>query len=104
MAFDTFQETLSTPAVAWYLMYLPGVALTSKPRSKGLQVIELLLPQRSGARYDCTLDIQPDGSFRNYGSQHEMVGQATIAGVLWLGHNFGRDSVLGLRGLGSLCG
>ncbi|CAE7680124.1 SLC4A9, partial [Symbiodinium necroappetens] len=35
--------------------------------------------------YDCTLDIQPDGSFRNYGSQHEMVGQATIAGVLQAG-------------------
>ncbi|CAE6957991.1 SLC4A10 [Symbiodinium natans] len=35
--------------------------------------------------YDCTLDIQPDGSFRNYGSQHEMVGQATIAGVLRAG-------------------
>lgn len=30
------------------------------------------------------MDIQPCGSFRNYGSQHEMVGQATIAGVMFL--------------------
>jgi len=31
----------------------------------------------------CTLDIEPDGSFQNYGETHSMVGQATIAGVVY---------------------
>lgn len=31
---------------------------------------------------DCTLDIHPNGYFRNYGARHDMVGQATIAGVV----------------------
>ncbi|CAK9106698.1 Sodium-driven chloride bicarbonate exchanger [Durusdinium trenchii] len=46
------------------------------------QHFETIAGRYSLLEYDCTLDIQPCGSFRNYGSQHEMVGQAAIAGVM----------------------
>eukprot|EP00928_Gymnodinium_smaydae_P043785 TRINITY_DN29276_c0_g1_i1.p1 TRINITY_DN29276_c0_g1~~TRINITY_DN29276_c0_g1_i1.p1 ORF type:complete len:245 (+),score=14.63 TRINITY_DN29276_c0_g1_i1:47-781(+) len=32
--------------------------------------------------YVCILDVEPDGSFRNYGEAHEMVGQGSIAGIV----------------------